>query len=147
VIPEYDPDSNRQSNIFRLPFDPETGAISAPSEMLTPLFASAGIATRPSASADGSLIAFLRTRMGINPYHYELVIADQTGHGERLITSSGMGFSRPMIIGHDVYSSVTREDRMLIRVDRANEPVMKLLAEIDDASVASAETVELKIEP
>jgi hypothetical protein len=147
VIPKYDPSSNHQSDIFRLPFDPVTGTISAPSETMTPLFASAGIATRPSASADGSLIAFLRTRTGISPYRYDLVIADQSSHGERLIQSSGMGFSRPVIIGHDVYSSVTREDRVLIRVDRTNEPVMKLLADIDDASVASAETVELKIEP
>ena len=145
--PKYEPWSDQQSDIFRLPFDPSTGTISTPSEMMAPLFASAGIATRPSASEDGFVVAFLRTRTGINPYHYDLVIADQSSLGERLIQSSGMGFSRPVIIGHEVYSSVTKEDRVLVRVDRMNEPVTKLLADIDDASVASAETVELKIEP
>jgi Tol biopolymer transport system component len=147
VIPKYDPSSNHQSSIFRLPFDSATGNISSPSGMMSPLFASAGIATMPGASADGSVIAFLRTRTGINPYRYELVIADQATHIERLINTSGMGFSRPVIIGHDVYSSVTRDDRVQIRVDRPNEAEMALLADIDGASVASAETVELKIAP
>jgi Tol biopolymer transport system component len=147
VIPKYEPDANQQSNIFRLPFDPEKGAIDIPAETMTPLFASAGIATQSRVSGDGSLIAFLRTRTGINPYHYDLVIADQNSHGERLIESSGMGFSRPVVIDHDVYASITKEDRVLIRVDRPGEPSMKLIADIDDASTASADTVELKIEP
>jgi len=147
VIPKYEPDANQQSNIFRLPFDPEKGAIEAPSETMTPLFASAGIATRSSVSADGSLIALLRTRTGINPYHYDLVIADQNSHVERLIVSSGLGFSRPVVIDHDVYASVTKEDRLLIQVNRPGEPSMQLMADIDDASVAGAETVELKLEP
>lgn len=147
VIPKYDPSSNHQSSIFRLPFDSATGNIASPSEMMTPLFASAGIATMPRASTDGSVIAFLRTRTGINPYQYELVIADQTTHDERLINTSGMGFSHPVVIGHDVYSSVTRDDRVLIRIDRQKQSEMTLLADIDDASVASAETVELKIAP
>jgi hypothetical protein len=147
VIPKSEPDANQQSNIFRLPFDAEKGTIETPSETMTPLFASAGIATQPSVSADGTLIAFLRTRTGINPYRYDLVIADRITRGERLIESSGMGFSRPVVIGHDVYASVTKDDRMLIRVDRPGEPSMKLLAELDDASVAAAQTVELKIEP
>jgi Tol biopolymer transport system component len=147
VIPKYEPNANQQSNIFRLPFDPEKGTIETPSETMTPLFASAGIATQPSVSADGTLIAFLRTRTGINPYRYDLVIADRITRGERLIESSGMGFSRPVVIGHDVYASVTKEDRVLIRVDRPGAPSMKLLAEFSDASVAATQTVELKIEP
>jgi Tol biopolymer transport system component len=147
VIPKYEPDENQQSNIFRLPFDPERGTIDTPSEAIRPLFASAGIATRSSVSSDGSLTAFLRTRTGINPYHYDLVIADRNSHVERLIESSGMGFSRPVVIEHDVYASVTKEDRVLIRVDHPGDPSMKLIADLDDASVAAAETVELKIEP
>ncbi|MEA2796781.1 MAG: hypothetical protein QOI87_4161 [Bradyrhizobium sp.] len=147
VIPKYEPDANQQSNIFRLPFSAEKGTIETPSETLTPLFASAGIATRPNVSADGSLIAFLRTRTGINPYRYNLVIADRITHGERLIESSDMGFSRPVVIDHDVYASVTKEDRVLIRVDRPGVPSMKLLAELSDSSVAATQTVELKIEP
>ena len=147
VIPKYEPDDNHQSNIFRLPFDPVKGTIDTPSETMKPLFASAGIATRPSASADGSLIAFLRTRTDIGAYHYDLVIADQNTHGERLIETSGLGFSRPVVIDHDVYASVTKEDRVLIQVNRPGEPVMKLIADINDASVAGAETVELAILP
>jgi Tol biopolymer transport system component len=147
VIPKYEPDANQQSDIFRLPFDPVKGTIDAPSETMKPLFASAGIATRPSVSADGLRIAFLRTRTGIGAYQYNLVIADQSTHGERLIESSGMGFSRPVVIDHDVYASVTTDDRVLIQVDRPGTPAMKLIADINDASVASAETVELAIQP
>jgi hypothetical protein len=135
VIPRPEPDANQQSNIFRLSFDPAKGTIETPSEMLTPLFASAGIATQSSVSADGSLIAFLRTRTGINPYHYDLVLADQDSQSERLIETSGMGFSRPVIIGHDIYASITKEDRVLIRVDRPGVPDMKLLADIDGPSI------------
>lgn len=147
VIPKYEPAASQQSDIFRLPFNAAKGTIEAPSEMMTPLFASAGIATRPTVSADGSLIAFLRTRTGISPYHYDLVIADQNNHTERLIESAGTGASRPEIIDHDVYVSVTKEDRVSIRVDRSGAPSIEQIADIDDASINVADTVELKIEP
>lgn len=146
VIPKYEPNANQQSDIFRLPFDPETGTIDIPHEMMEPLFLSAGIATHPSASADGSLVGFLRTRTGINPYHYDLVIADLDSRNERLNEASGIGSSRPVIIEHDVYTSVTKDDRVLIRVSRPGAAT-ELIAEIDDASIANADTVELKIEP
>jgi Tol biopolymer transport system component len=139
--------NDRQSNIFRLPFDPEKGTIDVPAEMMTPLFASSGISAYPTASADGSLIAFLRTRTGINPYRYNLVIADQNTHGERLIETSDTGFSRPVVIDHDVYASITSDNSVLIRVDRPGEPSMELLADLDDASVVATETIELKIQP
>jgi hypothetical protein len=145
IIPKYDPDSNDQSNIFRLPFNPMTAAVEMPTEVMAPMFASTGIATRPSASTDGSLIAYLRTKTGINPYRYELVIADGNSHSERLIETSGLGFSQPVVIGHDVYASVTKSDRVSILVDRPGENPMTLLADIDDASAVAAETVELKI--
>jgi Tol biopolymer transport system component len=146
VIPKQEPMDNQQSDIFRLPFDSEKGTIDSPSETMKPLIASAGIATRPSVSADGLRIAFLRTRTDIGAYHYDLVIADQNTHGERLIETSGLGFSRPVVIDHDVYASVTRDDRVLIQVIRPGEPAMKLIADINDASIAGAETVELAIQ-
>lgn len=117
VIPKYKPDDAQQSDIFRLPFDSAKGTIELPSETMKPLFASAGIATRPTVSADGSLIAFLRTRTGIGAYHYNPVIADQNTHAERLIETSDIS-SRPVVIDHDVYVSETKDDRVLIRVDR-----------------------------
>jgi hypothetical protein len=135
IIPKYDPDDNRQSNIFRLPFDPEKGTIDAPTGTMKPLFASSGIATQPTASADGTLVAFLRTRTGINPYRYNLVIADRDTHAERLIETSDIGFSRPVVIDHDVYASITKGTGVLIRVDRPGEAPMKLLADLDDASL------------
>ncbi|MEH2480307.1 Tol biopolymer transport system component [Nitrobacteraceae bacterium AZCC 2146] len=147
IIPKYEPDLNAQSDIFRLPFDHETGTLEAPPEMMTPLFAGSGIATRPSTSANGLLVAFLRTRTGISPYHYNLVIADRNEHTERLIETSGLGFSQPVVIGGDVYAAVTKDDRVLIQMVRPGEPDMKLLADITDASAAAAETIELKIEP
>jgi hypothetical protein len=147
VIPKQEPDDTRQSNIFRLPFDAAKGTVVLPSETMKPLFASAGIATRSTVSADGSLIAFLRTRTGINPYRYNLVIADQPARDEHLIETSDIGFSRPVVIDHDVYASIIKDDRVLIQVVRPDEPSPKLLADLDDASVAGAETVELAIQP
>jgi hypothetical protein len=147
VIPKYDPMGNRQSSIFRLPFDSTKGSIDIPSGTIAPLFAEPGIATRPSVAANGSLVAFLRTRTGINPYRYDLVIADQSLHSERTVSATGLGFSQPVVIGRDVYASVTKDDRVSILIDRPGEPSMKLLADIDDASIASTETIELKIEP
>lgn len=102
---------------------------------MKPLFASSGIATQPTASADGTLVAFLRTRTGINPYRYNLVIADRDTHAERLIETSDIGFSRPVVIDHDVYASITKGTGVLIRVDRPGEAPMKLLADLDDASL------------
>jgi hypothetical protein len=147
IIPKYQPMDDRQSSIYRLPFDSAKGTIDIPSGTIAPLFAESGIAMRPSVSSDGALIAFLRTRTGISPYRYDLVIADQTRHSERTVLATGLGFSRPVVIGHDVYAGVTRDDRVSILVDRPGEPSMKLLADIDDASIGVAETIELKIEP
>jgi hypothetical protein len=147
IIPKYEPMGNRQSSIFRLPFDSAKGTIDIPSGTIAPLFVEPGIATSPSVSVDGALIAFLRTRTGINPYRYDLVIADQALHSERTVLATGLGFSRPVVIGRDVYASVTRDDRVSILVDRPGEPSTKLLADIEDASIAATETIELKIEP
>jgi len=147
VIPQPEALSNQQSSIFRLPFDRKKATIDPPSETLMPLFASAGIAAYPTASADGSLVAFLRTRTGISPYHYNLVIADQNSHNELLVESPGLGSSRPVVIDHDVYTSVTEQDRRLVQVKRQGEGSMTLLADIDDTSIAGAEAVELRIEP
>lgn len=52
-----------------------------------------------------------------------------------------------MVIDHDVYASITKGTGVLIRVDRPGETSMKLLADLDDASVANTETVELTIRP
>jgi hypothetical protein len=75
------------------------------------------------------------------------VIADQTLHGERTVLATGLGFSRPVVIDRAVYASVTREDRVSIMIDRPGEPSMKLITDIDDASIAATEIIELKIEP
>jgi hypothetical protein len=147
VVPQPEPLADQQSSIFRLPFDPEKAAIEPPSGTMTPLFLSAGMANDPTASADGSLVAFLRTRTGISPYHYNLVIADQNSHSERLIESTGLGSSRPVIIDHDVYASVTEKDRILIQVYRQGTHSMEQIADIDDTSMVGVETVELEIKP
>jgi Tol biopolymer transport system component len=145
LIPK--PADGERSDIFRLPFDPEKATIDTTSGTWAPLFASGGISTRPTVSADGSLIAFLRTRTGVNPYHYNLVLAEPNSHAERLIESSGMRASRPVIIDHDVYAAITKEDRVLIEVKHPGTSDMELIADIDNASINNADTVELKIEP
>lgn len=145
VVPQPEPLSNQQSSIFRLSFDTEKATVEAPPGTMTPLFVSAGIANYPTASADGSVVAFLRTRTGSNPYHYNLVIADQNSNSERLVESPGLGSSRPVIIDHDVYASVIGKDRVLVQVNRGDARLMKTLVDIDDKSIAGAEEVELNI--
>lgn len=147
IIPQPNPLADQQSSIFRLPYDPEKATIDSPSRMMTPLFVSAGIANYPTASVDGSLVAFLRTRTNTSPYHYNLVIVDQSSNSEQLIESPGLGSSRPVIIDHEVYASVTGEDRTLIQVNRQGERSMETLADIDDASIAGAAATELNIDP
>ncbi|MGM4890371.1 hypothetical protein AB8B02_28755 [Tardiphaga sp. 862_B3_N4_1] len=147
IIPKQDPSSNRQSSIFQLPFDAMKGFLSMPSTTLSPSFEASGIATRPSASADASLVAFLRTRTDIGAYRYDLVVADLKTGAERLITAPGRGFSRPVVIGDNIYVSFTNGDRVTIRRYGRDEVEMLSVAEIDDASVASAEVVDLKIAP
>jgi hypothetical protein len=147
VIPKQDPSSNRQSSIFQLPFDAVKGFLSVPSTTLSPSFETSGIATRPNASADASLVAFLRTRTDIGAYRYDLVIADLKTGTERLITAPGRGFSRPVVIGDNIYVSFTNGDRVTIRRYGRGGVDMLSIAEIDDASVAAAEVVDLKIAP
>jgi hypothetical protein len=147
TIPKQEPNADQQSSIFRLPFDAETARIELPRETMTPVLVSDGIATHPAASDDGSLVAYLRTEVHINPYHYNLVIADYKNWSQRLIESPGIGASRPVIIGHDVYASVVEEGRTLIQVHRHGEQSATTLAEIVDASIANIEAVELKIDP
>ncbi len=114
---------------------------------MTPALVSDGIATYPAASTDGLLVAYLRTEAHVSPYHYNVVIADYKSSTQRLVESPGMGASRPVIIEHDVYASVVEEGRTLIQVHRQNEQLATTLAEIIDASIASVEAVELKVDP
>jgi hypothetical protein len=147
VIPKPQPLADQQSSIFRLPFDPRTATIDLPRETMSPAFVSDGIATCPAASADGSLVGYLRTETRISPYHFNLVIADYKSWSQRLVESPGIGASRPVIIDHNVYASVVEEGRTLIQVHRRNERSATTLAEIVDASVASVGAIELKIDP
>jgi Tol biopolymer transport system component len=146
IIPKYDPDLSKQSNIFKLPFDHALGKIESPSRPLEPLFLDYGISRSPSVSPDGSLIAFLRTA-NLGNYRYDLVIEDQESHETRLIMAvAGSGFSRPVVVGKSVYANVIHEDRLWIQVAEPGQRTMKRLAEITDASINSVETIDIKFE-
>jgi len=145
IIPKYDPDLSKQSEIFKLPFDRALGKIESPSRPLEPLFLDYGISQSPSVSPDGSLIAYLRTT-NLGNYRYDLVIEDQGSHETRLITAAGFGFSRPAVVGKSVYANLINEDRHWIQVAEPGQRTMKRLAEVTDASINSVEITYIKFE-
>ena len=144
VIPKTIPLASERSDIFKLPFDPARAEIKAPVGMLKPLFVSGGIATWSSVAPDGSLIAFLRTRTDIGGYRYDVVIVDQKSQTIRLFESSGLGFSRPVIAGGNVFVRDILDDRYVIKMIEPNEPA-KTLLEIPDASIDGLESQEILI--
>jgi WD40-like Beta Propeller Repeat len=146
AVPKEDPDAPRQSDIFKLPFDPVQGKIQSPSHVLTPLFLAEGKARSPAVSSDGSFIAFLRTRLGIGNYRYELVVRDEDSHTERLIPTNGLGFSRPVVVDHSVYTNSIDISRYSIQFVVAGQQEPKLVADIDDLSIDSLDLMELSIE-
>lgn len=145
IIPKDDPNSNKQSDIFKLPFDHALGKMESPSRPLQPLFLDYGKSRSPSVSWDGSLVAFWRTT-DLGNYRYGLFIVDQERRESRQITAAGSGISRPVVVGRSVYINVIHEDRLWIQVVEPGQRTMKLLAEVMDASINSAETVEIKFE-
>jgi hypothetical protein len=145
AIPKDDPDAPQQSDVFKLPFDPIQGKIQSPSQVLTPLFVADGKARSPAVSSDGSIIAFLRTRLGIGNYHYGLIITNTNSHAERLIPSKGLGFSRPVVVDHSVYANVIDISRYWIQVITPEQQDVKSLALINDASIESADIIELSV--
>jgi hypothetical protein len=146
VIPKFDPDLSKQSDIFKLPFDLAQGKIETPTRPLEPLFLEYGKSRSPSTSPDGSLIAFLRT-VNLGNYHYDLVIEDQESPATRLVTAAGLGFSRPVVVGRSVYANVINEDRLSIQVAEPGQRTMKRLADVTDASINSVETTDIRLEP
>jgi len=144
-IPPSDIFAKQRSDIFKLPFDSAQGKIEGPSQTLAPLFLANGYARSPSVSSDESLVAFLRTRTDIGNYRYELVISDKDGHATRLITSSGLGFSQPVVIGQSVYANEIYGDRYQIKNVSARP--MKLVTEVTDESIDVLKDVELTVKP
>lgn len=144
VIPEFDSGSLRKSEIFKLPFDQSLGRIEIPPHKLSPLFRQDGIAISPSVSADGSIVAYLRSANS-NPYRFDLVIEDLVSQSTRLVTSGGLGFSSPVVVGKSVYANDTSENQFGIRVAQPGKIYLDLLAVITNASIDAMETIELKV--
>ena len=143
-IPRGDPSAPEASSIFRLPFDPAEGEVTAPTRLLEPLFVAPGIARALVASPDGSQMAFLRTT-SLGNYRFDLVIADMRSGKEHTITSVGMGYSTPVIVGNDVLAVDIIEGRSVIRMVTGGERDSKIVADIVDKAAANAEVVELAI--
>jgi len=144
VIPPENPDAPKQSDIFKLPFDSVQGKIQAPPSVLTPLFLVDGKAQCPAVSSDGSVVAFLRTRDTGN-YHYDLVVRDENGQKEKVIPSGGMGFSRPVVVGHAVYANEIDISQYSIQAVAPGERIAKRIMSITDASIESTDLIELSI--
>jgi WD40-like Beta Propeller Repeat len=145
AIPKYDPDAPRQSEIFKLPFNPNTGEIENPSRMLNPLFVADGKAISPAVSSDGATIAFLRTRLGIGNYRYELVIRNGDDGPEKVFPASGFGYSKAVVVDQAVYAIGATNNGYSIWAVSPGDTTSRLVAEIGDSAVEPVPVMELSI--
>jgi hypothetical protein len=87
VIPKYKALQRPMSNIYRLPIDRTSGAISLPDVQLKPVFLQEGHTSSASVSADESLAALIRTTTNSpsGGYRYDLVVQDLRTGASRTI--------------------------------------------------------------
>jgi hypothetical protein len=147
VIPKFTPLASVDSDIFKLPFDEKQkqSRIEFPKSTLTPLFLSRGRSTAASIARDESMAALLRTQNRKGGYRYDLVVVDMKTQGETTIESTGLGFSRPVIVDEAVIAREVFDDRYVIGRIRPGDASMKPLAEVTDPSMASMESIEIRI--
>jgi hypothetical protein len=146
IIPKFAPLASNDSDIFKLPFDAVRGAIEVPAGTLAPLFLSGGRSTWASVAHDESMAAFLRTQNRVGGYRYDLVVTDLNTQASKLLESTGLGFSRPIVIDRTVIVREIFDDRYVIERLSPHESSTKALAEIPDASISSFESIEIKVE-
>jgi hypothetical protein len=149
IIPDQKWDSPKRSDIFRLRFDGALGRIERPTKRLEPLFLHEGIARSPAVSSDGSLVAFLRSRIGIGNYRFELVVRDERRNTEKTVPSLSLGYSRPVVVGGKAYANSLDTGRYLIVAAAPNTSDLDFdrLLDTTDAAVAMIDLHALSVEP
>lgn len=145
VIPQFDASKKVRSDIFKLPFNLEQATIGGVSKPLAPLFAEDGISISPSVSFDDSTVAFLRTKNDVGNYHYDLVVTNQKDQTTRFISSNGLGFSRPVVVGRTVYVNTIYHDRFAIDIVSPDEKKPKRLAEVLDTAINSTDAIDVNL--
>ncbi|CAM5494275.1 hypothetical protein AFEL58S_03509 [Afipia felis] len=140
-----DPVAGVQSDIFRLPFDVTGGRLLEPVPPLAPLFVEAGRSTQSSVSANGDVVAFLRSAERRVYFRYDLVIADMRKNRNQAIEATEIGFSRPIVVDDGVIVSSIRSDRLAIKKFAFDASDMTPLIEIEDASVDKMDEIELLV--
>ena len=147
VIPRPSPVAKQQSDIFKLAFDPLTGAIEKPDKPLVPQFLKDGYARSSAVSHDGSLAAVLRTPQSQGTYHFSLAIEAVSGTPSYANPPSQIGFSRPVMIGDTAYVNDIRENGYRIMVGRLGTVALELKAEVTDDLINSIEWTNLSLAP
>lgn len=148
VIPKFKPLENASSSIYRLPFDSRTDVVTVPDTQLSPLFVAArSISNSPSVAFDETFAAFLRTdgyRKG--GFRFDLVVQNLTTSASRLFESSGIGFSRPVVVGRTVVVNDLLDDRYVIKRLLPDTTSLKTEIEVTDDEIARLPATEIKIE-
>lgn len=146
IIPKFEPLGSTASDIFKLPLDATSGTIEAPQSVLAPLFLSLGRSTWASVAPDGSMAAFLRTQNNLGGYRYDLVAMNLGSQVSQTIESTGLGFSRPIVVGKAVLVKEIFEDRYTIKRLLGFGTALELLLDISDASIEALEPFNLKVD-
>ncbi len=145
IIPKFAPSASADSDIFKLPFDAARGSVELPQGVLKPQFLASGRSIAASVAPAESMAAFLRTENRVGGYRYDLVVMDLKTQASKLIESTGLGFSRPTVIGQAVMAREIFDDRYVIGRLLSNDASIKPLAEVTDAFIASIEPTEIRL--
>lgn len=145
-IPKPDPDASEQSDIYALPLSAQPAAVPRPSKTLTPLFLKEnGKARSPAVSADGTVLAYLRTPLNIGNYKYDLIVRNGHTGSEIELKSTGLGFSRPVAVERSIYANVIDAQGYSIQYFDWAEPRMRQVAALTDAEINLLDSLDLKI--
>jgi hypothetical protein len=149
VIPKYKALQRPMSDIYRLPIDRTSGAISLPDVQLKPVFLQEGHTSSASVSADESLAALIRTTTNSpsGGYRYDLVVQDlRTGASRTIEPANRLGFSRPVFVGNAVLVSEIFNDRYIIKRMLPGEASIQPVLEISDGLIIHAPVIEIAVD-
>lgn len=148
VIPELNTLAKDKSEMFKLPFDKVTGNIAAPQEALKPLFSNGGYAIQPSVGPDGFPFAFLQARTdNLENYKFNVVILGSDRLTTRVFESSGIGFSRPVVVGDEIIANDIEHSARVIKRFTPDKIESQTLATVRDSSISTLEAIEITIKP
>lgn len=148
VIPKFKPLEVASSSIYRLPFNSHTGEVTVPTTQMSPLFVAArSLSDSPSVALDETFAAFLRTdRYRKGGFRFDLVVQSLTTSSSRLFESSGIGFSRPVVVGRTVVVNDLLDDRYVIKRLLPDAASLQTEIEVTDDEIIRLPATEIKIE-